>query len=398
MEYALNALVMGYRPLWGARRQLTGVQLFLHDLPDTAPDTGHLLHILDEMWSAVSPRLLLSPQSPALLRALLAHATASEHWAVEVRGEWLEQDEGLLNLVSMASAQGVKLVWRGCITRLPDAATAGYYACSLLHLPQQSTPGQAVPALLDGQMYEHVHTQALAHRCLEQHHASALAGWPDADVLRQLRGAQAMQPSYEHVLRLIRAVEADRSLDVFEDILSEDPLLAYRLMLYANSAGLGVRNPVESLRRALVMLGYDPLKAWLATQLRYASSEPDLQPIRQAMVMRAQLISHLVDAGVSEELRSEVYLCGLFSRLGEILHEPQADSLARLPLSSRIPDAILQHDGPYAPSLQIAQAQEREDGGPAIRSLCIEHALEHEYINRVLLRFICSWRSVRPNW
>lgn len=395
MEFALNALVMGYRPLWGARRQLAGVQLFLHDVPDRTPDVAHLLHVLGEMWSPHSPRLLISPQSATLLRSLLAHATHRPQMALEVRGQWLVEDESLLNLVSLASAQGVALVWRGAINQLPAPAHAGYYTCSLLHLPREA---MGPVALLDCQMYEGVHSQQLAHRCLEKHNAAALAGWPQADVLRQLRGVQALQPSYEHVLRLIRAVEADHPLDVFEDILSEDPLLAYRLLLYANSAGLGVRSAVDSLRRALVMLGYGPLKSWLASQIRYASNEPDLQPIRQSMVMRAQLISHLLDAGISEELRSEVYLCGLFSRIADILQEPPETSLGRLPLSGRIFDAVVNADGPYAASLQMAIAQEQEDGGSTIRSLCIEHAMEHEYVNRTLLRLVTSWRSGHSTW
>ena len=51
MEFVLNALVMGYRPLWNAERNLGGVQLFLHDEPETQVDTAHLLRILREMWA-----------------------------------------------------------------------------------------------------------------------------------------------------------------------------------------------------------------------------------------------------------------------------------------------------------------------------------------------------------
>ena len=69
MQYALNALVMGYRPLWSSDRQLSGVQLFLHDSPDEPVDVAHLLRILRETWSPTAPRLLLSPQSSNNARA-----------------------------------------------------------------------------------------------------------------------------------------------------------------------------------------------------------------------------------------------------------------------------------------------------------------------------------------
>ncbi len=125
--------------------------------------------------------------------------------------------------------------------------------------------------------------------CFDRYQASAVVGWPDEDVLFNLRGAKACTPPHTHVLRLMKAVDADQPLDTFEEILSEDPLLAYRLMLFANSAALGARQPIDSLRRALVLLGYSPLEKWLGNLLLHACEEPDLQPVRQAMVQRAQL-------------------------------------------------------------------------------------------------------------
>ena len=41
-------------------------------------------------------------------------------------------------------------------------------------------------------------------------------------------------PSRDTVLALMRAVDAEQSLEAFEQILGEDPILAYRFMLYTN--------------------------------------------------------------------------------------------------------------------------------------------------------------------
>lgn len=406
MQYALNALVMGYRPLWSADRRISGVQLFLHDSPEESVDVAHLLRILQETWAPSAPRLLLSPQSPALLKNLLAHIQPCPFWALEVRGEWLQWDPGLLAHVQYAADKQVHLIWRGPYDHLPTTQEANLFASGLLSLNPQDViaflrnPQQLEQCafLVEHQMYEDLHSQSLLRCCLERYHASAIAGWPDEDVLHNLRGAKALQPSHEHVLRLMKAVDADQPLDNFEDILSEDALLAYRLMLFANSAAMGARHPIDSLRRALVMLGYGPLQRWLANLLTHACEEPDLQPVRQAMVHRAQLTSLLLDAGVSQELRSEVYLCGLFSRLDDILGEPLADSLARLPLSERIADAALRQEGPYAASLQLAIALEHEGSASAVRDLCAQYELSLENVNRTLLRLICSWHSQQPRW
>lgn len=398
---------MGYRPLWNAERHLGGVQLFLHDDAQQAVDTAHLLHILREMWAPASPRVLLSPHTAALLQALLTHITPHPAWALEVRAEWLSEP-AVREGVAQAAQRGVRLVWRGSMRQLPATGPGDHFASSLLHLaPQDALVLMQVPAdqpvpqrlaLLQGQMYEDIHSQTLARRCLEHYQASALAGWPTEDVLHRIRGARVLHPSHEHVLRLMQAVDADQSLETFEDILSEDPLLAYRFMLYANSAALAARNPINSLRRALMMLGYGTLKEWLATQLSHASHEKDLQPIRIATVLRAQLMSHLLDAGVSQELRSEVYLCGLFAHLHEVLDEPLETTLARLPLSERIADAAVRGQGPYAPSLQLAQALESEHGATAILALCAEHGISLEHVNRTLLRLVCGWSNQQHTW
>lgn len=393
---ALSSLTLGYRPLWNNERTLAGVQLYIDCDPALDPDIPHFLRILQEMWSQAAPPLLLSPQTHQLLSAFLQNAPAGSPW-IEVRGDWIE-DSSLYAQAQAAQARGLKLVWRGALGELPDARTAQWFANSLLSLaPDETHPERPeLPgALLDGQMYEDVQSRHLLTRCLDEHRAAAVAGWPTEDVLHQLRGRGA-QPCRRRVLELMQAIDAEQSLESFEAILGSDPVLAYRFMLYNNSAALGLRTGVDSLRRGLVMLGYGTLQRWLADQLPHADTEPDLQPVRAAMVMRGQLTERLVEAGMGHELQREVYLCGLFSQLDLLLAEPLAGCLRRLPLSERIYQAIIGKTGPYAPSLALAQALETPDGA-AIRALCQTHEMELESVNRNLLRMLRDGcESVRP--
>lgn len=397
VQTALNSLTLGYRPLWNGARQLAGVQLYLDADPALDPDVPHFLRILQETWTETAPPLLLSPQSHQMLAALLEHAPAGSPW-VEVRGDWLA-DSALHALARAAHGRGLKLVWRGPLGALPDATTAQWFASSLLSMSPQETQlllqpaGAAAPAgaLLDGQMYEGLHSRNLLSRCLDEHRAAAVAGWPDEDVLHQLR-SHAAQPCHQQVLALMQAIDAEQSLEAFETILGRDPVLAYRFLLYTNSAALGLRTGIDSLRRGLVMLGYGTMQRWLRDQLPHAHTDADLRPVRCAMVMRAQLTERLVEAGIGHELQREVYLCGLFSRLDCLLDEPLANGLRRLPLSERIYQAVVSNSGPYAPSLALAQALETPDGN-TVRALCETHDMELESVNRNLLRMLRSWST-----
>lgn len=55
MQYALNVLVMGYRPMWSSDRQLAGVQLFLHDSTDEPVDVAHFLRTLSKPGAPPPP-------------------------------------------------------------------------------------------------------------------------------------------------------------------------------------------------------------------------------------------------------------------------------------------------------------------------------------------------------
>ena len=404
VQSVLGRLILGYRPLWNRARKLAGIQLFVHSDPSAMVDTAHLLRTLQELWTASSPPVLLSPQNHQLLCDMLENAPRGAPW-IEVRGSWLS-DSAIYARVKAAHQRGLKLVWRGELGRLPEPEVAQCFDNSLLTLrPEDAVaalktappprPGAAAQAarpapspVLAGQMYENVASRALMEHCLDQHNALALAGWPMEDVLYSLRH-QPQQPSHAVIFKLMKAIDDEQSLETFEAIMGEDPLLAYRFMVYTNSAALGLRTGIDSLRRGLVMMGYGSIKRWLADQLPHASNEPNMQPVRESMVMRATLMAHLLDAGIENDLRREIYLCGLLSQLDELLGEPLGAILRRLPLSERIYDATVLRTGPYTGGLQMACALETEDAS-AIRSLCETYEMDIEEVNRALLRMLAD--------
>lgn len=407
-QSVLGSLVLAYRPLWGRKRTLVGIELSVQSDALAAVDTPHLLHTLAELWSASSPPLLLAPQNRQLLCEMLEHAPRGTPW-ISVPGHWLEDAE-IQARVQAAHRKGLRLVWRGELSRLPEPGIAACFENSLLSLSAQEAAtalqaqqaartapkkGEVPPTspVIDGQMYENLPSRALAAHCLDKHGAVAVVGWPVEDVLYQLRH-QPAQPSHAVITRLMKAIDADESLERFEDILSEDPLLAYRFMVYTNSAALGLRTGIDSLRRGFVMMGYSSLKRWLSDQLPHASTEPDMEPVRLGAVIRAQLTEHLLDAGIQSELRREIYLCGLFTGLGDLLSEPLGNALHRVPLSERIYDAAVLHTGPYAPALDMALAFEGGDCA-AIRELSESYEMGLEEINRALLRVLSSLDVVR---
>lgn len=406
-QTVLGNISLGYQLLWNQLRQPAAVQLFINANAEIPVDAGHLLAALRELWPESAPPLLLAIQSPPLLQDALEHGAPTDPWLL-VPELWLEHAE-LAQRVHQAHQRGLPLVWHGEPGQRPGPALGGSFHKRIIHLTaeealqslraalhkQRELEGDAPlkSPVVAGQIYTGVTSRALAEHCLDQQGAWALAGWPVEDVLHSYR-QQAIQPGQAAIVRLVEAIDADVSLDAIELILSEEPVLAYRFLRYVNSPALGLRSEVESIRRGLMVLGYSVLKAWLLEQVPHAASDLNLQPIRTALVTRAHLMERLLDAGEEDNLRREVYLCGLLSQIDLLLGEPLPTALERLPLPERINAALLQHSGPYAPYVEIAAALASPDTH-ATHALCDAHQIGLEEVNRALLRTLAALQA-RP--
>ncbi|WP_210543885.1 HDOD domain-containing protein [Rhodoferax sp. PAMC 29310] len=406
---ALGQVALGYQLIWNALRQVAGVQLFLAAEEGKRIDTPQLLQSIGEALSDQAPQLLLSPASPELLGELLTHAKATGPW-IAVQDTHL-LDASLIERLFQAHQRGVPLVWRGEPGTWPSTALAACFARPMVTL----TPEEALTGLraslrrhngeaggsarhldspvVPGYLYESVASRALVEHCLDEQDAWGVAGWPVEDVLHSYRNQQ-MQPGQRAIAAMVQAIHADDSVERIEQLLSEEPTLAYRFLRYANSAAVGLRTEIESLRHGLMVLGLSKLRSWLLTQLPRGTSDLNLQPPRTALVMRASLMEQLMDAGESENLRREVYLCGLMSQIDLMLGEPLVQALGRLPLSSRISSAILDQKGPYLPYLEVATALESPPGAET-RTLCARHQMDLEGVNLALLRTLGHAR-LRP--
>ena len=404
----LGSVSLGYQLLWSQLRAVRGVQLFVGIDDTQAVDALHLLNAINELWSDQAPTLLLSFQSNRLLSDILDHAPASSRW-YEVHESQLHAP-AMASRVHKAFQRGLKLIWRGEPGSRPGAALAPCFLRTVISLTAEEAlaglrvslrkhndadstrPYQVVSPVLANQIYESVASWVLTEHCLDQQNAWAVAGWPVEDVLHGYRH-QRIKPGHRAVVALIEAIDGDESVEQIEKILSEEPILAYRFLRFANSASLSLRTEVESIRQGLIVLGVSVIRAWLLEQLPNAASDLNLHPVRAAMVIRARLMEQILDAGNSDDLRREVYMCGLLSQMDLLLGEPLNESLARLRMSERISAAILNHSGPYMPSLDMATALESPQTH-ATRVLCDTHQMDMEEVNRALLRTLSQ---IRPH-
>lgn len=407
----LGQLTLGYQLVWNRLRQPAAVQLFVSPHGQTPVDGAHFLRTIEQTWSGQSPQLLLTPQTGHLLADLLKHISTDGPTLV-VQQDLLANNPTVASAVPQAHGRGISLMWRGTPGQRPDSSVAAYFVRSIMGLTPGETilsamaslqlnpagadhagaaPASAQNAFVTGQIIEDVPSRRLADHCLDQQGAWGVAGWPVDDVLLSHQH-QPIRPSHTAITRLMLQIDADAALELIEHSLADEPLLTYRFLRYTNSAALGLRTGVESLRHGLMLLGLSRFNAWLMEQLPLASNEPDMDPVRMRLVMRARMMESQLDAGDEDALRREVFLCGMLSQVDGLLGEPLKDALNRLPLSERVNSAILGRSGPYAPFLELATALEYPNMD-RVPGLCRTHDLDLADVNRTVLRVLAQLRK-----
>ena len=164
------------------------------------------------------------------------------------------------------------------------------------------------------------------------------------------------------VMELLNLVMNHADISAMEEVFKRDATLSYKLLRYINSPGCGLPQQLRSIAHALVMLGHDQLYRWL-TLLLFTSGKLDARSqalLKNAMV-RARLTERLGRKALPQELQEGLFIAGIFSLLDVLLNLPMEQALAQLNLPEPLLQALIRHEGPYAPFLQLAVACEQWD-------------------------------------
>jgi c-di-GMP phosphodiesterase len=395
-QTVLDSIALGYQPVWNRARQLAAVRLRVETPQPDALDGAHLMQLLGSDWPAAAPVLILSVADQRLLCQALECAPVNNTW-LEVP-EALFRDPDTLAQLGEATRRGHVLLRHGLWADLRDEVVAPLDVRSLVQLSpgdalelmarRQEVPGPLWPGLL----LQGVCDRQLAAHSLDEAGAWGLLGWPDDDVLHAHRH-QPLAIDAGVIGQILQAIEDETSLEHLERLVRQDPVLVYRLLLLVNSAAYGLRREIDSLRHALMMIGFTALARWLHEQLPGSESEPDLHPVRYAMVMRSRLAQHLLESGSEDNLRAEVYTTALFAQLDRFMQQPLAELLKKLPMSARVFDAVLRQDGPYHALLDLARVQGDPDALARLPAVCEDHGISLEHANRALIRMLATSRD-----
>jgi EAL and modified HD-GYP domain-containing signal transduction protein len=155
---------------------------------------------------------------------------------------------------------------------------------------------------------------------------------------------EAMNSNKRTILELIIYLQnPDTTIEDLEVILSKDPSLSYRLLKLVNSAAFSRQYLVESLQQAIIIAGFDQIKAWVIMLSLGKMSDKPLELCKQSL-QRAYFLQHLAQA-YPETDKNTAFTAGLLSNLDAFFDSPLSKILDKVNLHNDINTALINKRG-----------------------------------------------------
>ena len=164
-------------------------------------------------------------------------------------------------------------------------------------------------------------------------------------------------------LKLFEIIEkSEPDFDALAPAIEADVAISYRLLNFLNSATFSFATTITSIRQAVVLAGWKPIRNWLRLIIHtdMTPSEKSLE-LAYLSAHRAKLFETAALGGGHEEDSDKLFMLGLFSLLDAMLDMDMTDVVRHLPVDDAIKAALCGQGGPYAPWLAMAKAIESSD-------------------------------------
>lgn len=142
------------------------------------------------------------------------------------------------------------------------------------------------------------------------------------------------------ILELLAELESpNATADSVEQIVINDPMMAYKILRLVNSAAFSMPKKIESISHAIAMIGMEQVKKWATLFLLSGQSGKPVELTRM-MLSRGRMCELLAEM-MNYEKPINFFIVGLLSRLDAMMDMQMADLLDQVPLKDDIKEAIL---------------------------------------------------------
>jgi EAL and modified HD-GYP domain-containing signal transduction protein len=167
------------------------------------------------------------------------------------------------------------------------------------------------------------------------------------------------------LLKLLSQVLDDSDTPQLEQTFKHEPGLSINLLRMANSAAVGARTRITSLRHAITLLGRRQLQRWLQLLLYTdPAGHTGFPPLLQLAATRARLLELLAESHMAadRDFADRAFMTGILSLTPALFATPIDEILSQIStLATDVKQALLRHQGSLGLLLRLIEALESED-------------------------------------
>jgi EAL and modified HD-GYP domain-containing signal transduction protein len=198
------------------------------------------------------------------------------------------------------------------------------------------------------------------------------------------------------MLKLLKQLTMDVSVSQIEQTFKENPGLSYNLLRLVNSVAMGMREKINTLRHAIIMLGINQLRRWIQLSLFAGHDSRSINhPLLELAAVRGRLMEILLkqQAGqvIGDEESDTAFMVGILSLLDVLFETPMLEIISNLNLNDDVSAALLNRDGQLGRILALTEKLEVTDFD-AVKLLLIECGVSMDQLLEAQLEAF-NWRS-----
>lgn len=207
---------------------------------------------------------------------------------------------------------------------------------------------------------EKVESQEIARNCIALNF-HMLQGFYFAKP--EIISGKRIDPSKLALLKLLLLVVKDSDVSEIENELKYQPSLSYNLLRMVNSAAGGLPSTINSIKRAIMILGRKQLQRWVQILL-YAAKQKGgnaSDALMQTATLRGKLLEFIAiaDRPHDKNHQDRAFMVGTLSLLDTLLGIEMAELVSSLSIQKDMSEALLNRRGYLGRQLELIEAHEK---------------------------------------
>lgn len=206
-----------------------------------------------------------------------------------------------------------------------------------------------------------------------------------------------LDPKTQGVMQLLQLLRQDPDIKVLEEGFKRQPDITLNMLRFINSAAVGARSHIDSIRQALVMIGQRKLQQWLMLLL-FAGGGPGNSSSASALfdnaAQRARLMENLAKKmEPNTNLYERAFLAGMLSRMDALCRVDIETILLEFDLGEELSSALRENKGKLGDLLKIANALELDDLAVSL-GLCKLHEIRDDQLQAAIMESYAWLESI----